>query len=153
MRHLPWLTVALLVLGIAAGVGCGGGDDNGGDSVPATAAERAAVGQLRYCFEGAGALTARPREQIAELDRTPSGPETGDAERVLVAYWPDTGDVAHIYYARDAEGAQQVAENLSSALADDLSGGVEWKGRLIVVPDEESPPSEDEALLASDCLP
>jgi hypothetical protein len=150
-RRFRWITVALLALGFAAG--CGGGDSGGGDA-PATPAERAAVGQLRYCFEGAGALTARPGEQIPALDRTPSAPEADGAKRVLVAYWADTGDAAHIYYVSDAEAAEQVAGELSERVADELAqDGVEWSGGVIVVPDEESPPSEDEALLASDCLP
>jgi hypothetical protein len=144
MTRVGWLTAAAVVLGIGAGGGCGG--DVGDSDASPTPAERTAVEQLRYCFEGAGALTAEPGKRIPQLDRTPAAPETGAAKRVLVAYWPDTGDVAHLYFAADAETAARVARDLSI-------DGVEWNDRLIVVPDEESPPSEDEALLASDCLP
>lgn len=135
--------MALLTLGFAAGCGR---DDSGGGDAPATPAERAAVGQLRYCFEGAGALTARPGEQMPELDRTPSAPEVDGAKRVLVAYWADTGNAAHLYYAADAAAAERAVEDLAAE-------SVEYRGNVIVVPDEDSPPSEDEALLASDCLP
>jgi hypothetical protein len=99
---------------------------------------------MTYCFEGAGALTAKPGAQIAELDRAPGGPELDDAKRVLVAYWADTGDAAHIYYAPDADAAKKAAEQ---------AGDADWSDQVVVVPDEESPPSDDEALLASDCLP
>jgi hypothetical protein len=134
-------TLAALVLGMA---GCGGGGD--GDSAPSTAGERNAVRQIKYCFEGAGALTAKPGDEIPELDRAPGGPELDDAKRILVAYWADTGDAAHVYYAPDAESARRAAEDAST-------DGAEWSGQVIVVPDGESPPSEDEFLLASDCLP
>ena len=144
MRRFGGPMVVAATLAFAAS-GCG--DEGGsGDEAPATPAERVAVGQLQYCFEGAGALTAKPGARIAELDRTPSAPEAGDAKRVLVAYWANTGNAAHLYYASDAAAAERAAGDLGR-------DGVESRGNVIVVPDEDSPPSSDEALLASDCLP
>jgi hypothetical protein len=154
MRRFRRLSLAALAAGFFAATGCGGGDGDGGDITPTTRAEREAVVQVKYCFEGAGALTARPGAQIAQLDRTPSAPDVDGAKHLLVAYWPDTGDVVHIYYVSGANSAAEVGKELSNKVANELStGGVEWSGRGIVVPDGESPPSEDEALLASDCLP
>ena len=132
---------------VAFGVaGCGGDDGGSKQSGPVTAGERDAVAQLTYCFEGAGALTAKPGAEIAELDRAPGAPEADDAKRVLVVYWPDTAHAAHLYYSPDAAAAERAAEDLST-------DGLEHKGNVIAVPDEEAPPSSDEALLVSDCLP
>lgn len=141
-RRFHHLLPALAALALAW-TGCGGGGD--GDSAPSTPGERNAVMQMTYCFEGAGALTAKPGEQIPELDRAPGGPELDDAKLILVAYWADTGHAAHVYYAPDADAARRAAEGAGS--------DAEWSGQVIVVPDEKSPPSEDELLLATDCLP
>jgi hypothetical protein len=126
--------------------GCGGDDGGAKSSGPVTAGERDAAAELEYCFEGAGALTAKPGAQIPELDRAPGAPESDDARRVLVVYWADTAHAAHLYYSPDAAAAEQAAEDLST-------DGLEHKGNVIAVPDEEEPPSSDEALLVSDCLP
>ena len=134
-------TAALVALVTA---GCGG-DGSGSESGPSTAAERDATAQMKYCFEGAGALTARPGEHVEQLDRTPSGPDADGAKRILVAYWADTGHAVHVYHASEAGTTQKIAESLSV-------DGVEWSDRVLVVPDAEDPPSEDEALLAADCL-
>jgi hypothetical protein len=137
--------VALVVAAIGV-AGCGGDDGGGEPSAPVTAGERDAVAQLKYCFEGAGALTAKPGAEIAELDRAPGAPQADDAKRVLVVYWADTAHAAHLYYSADADAAEQAADQLAT-------DGLEHKGNVIAVPDEEEPPSSDEALLVSDCLP
>jgi hypothetical protein len=141
-RGLGLLTLVAL-LGLSA---CGGGGSGTGSAqAPASHAERAAIGEYRYCVEGAGAKTAKPGESIPGLGDTPSGPDVSGARRDLVVYWTASGDLAHVYYAEDDATAQAAAEELGS--------GVHQKGRLVVVPDSDHPPTpDDEGLLLEDCL-
>jgi hypothetical protein len=126
------------VIGLA---GCGGG---GGSQAPSSPGERAAVAQLKYCLEGAGAITAAPGNSIPELGKAPSGQDADGAKRVLVAAWRDTKHSADVYYADSDAAAAKAAGGLGT--------GAESKGRLVVAPGRESPASSDELLLLSDCL-
>ena len=132
------LLVSILAVALAA---CG----EGGSEPPSSAASRSAAAQLKYCIEGAGGLTASPGKQVEELDGVRDAPKVNDARHILVLYWADTKDVANAYYARTDEAAAKAEDELGVK-------GVESKGKVVVVPDEDSPPSSDEALLISDCL-
>jgi hypothetical protein len=140
---------ALAILGVlvlASLNACGEGDDSDKSTeAPASAGERAAVAELKYCVEGAGAKTAKPGESIPGLGKAPSGPDVPDATRALVIYWTDTKDLAHVYYAAD--------EKVAKAAASRLGSDVKQKGSLVVVPDSANPPMpDDEGLLLDDCL-
>jgi hypothetical protein len=140
-----WMRVTglgILLLTVASGLtACGGGDDagNGGDSRPAVSkSARAAVADLKYCVEGAGANTAKP-------DEAHPAPEVKDAEPALVIFWVNTKDAADVYYMADDAAAEGAARRLGS--------GVRQKGSLIIVPDPDHPPApDDEGLLLDDCL-
>ena len=66
-RHTLPLSIVALVL---AGCGGGNGDRATQTQAPATPAERSAVAELKYCFEGAGALTAKPGRPIPEVGQS-----------------------------------------------------------------------------------
>lgn len=137
------ILLAVAVTGLA-GCGSSGSGQAGNSQAPVSAAERAAVAELKYCLEGAGALAAAPGKTIPELGNAPGGQDAQGAKRVLVAAWNDTKHSASVYYA-DTDGAAANA-------AGGLGKGVQQKGRLVVAPGE-TPLSDDEALLVSDCLP
>jgi hypothetical protein len=142
MAKLRSSALLLSILAVAvARTACG----DSGSEPPSSAASRDAAAQLKYCIEGAGGLTASPGKRVAELDGVPDAPELKDARHILVLYWADTKDVANAYYARSDEAGAKAAEDLGV-------DGVEFKNQVVVVPDEDSPPSTDEALLISDCL-
>ena len=86
---LPLSVVALVL----AGCGGGNGDRATQTQAPATPAERSAVAELKYCFEGAGALTAKPGRPIPEVGEVAAAPDVKDAKPVLVIGWPDTKHV------------------------------------------------------------
>lgn len=138
--------VIMIVAALGLGA-CGGGasDKSGSPQGPVSAGERAAVSELRFCVEGAGAKTAKPGVSIPELGEAPAGPDVPGARRALVIYWPATKDSAQAYYADD----QAVAE----AAARKLGSDVRRKDRLVVIPDADHPPTPgDEGLLLDDCL-
>jgi hypothetical protein len=122
--------------------GCGSDDRS---QAPESAAQHTDVGQLKYCLEGAGAVTAVPGKTIPELGKAPSGQDVQGAKRVLVVAWGDTKHSANVYYAD--------TEAVAASAAGSLGKAVQQKGQVIIAPGEESPMSDDEALLASDCLP
>jgi hypothetical protein len=143
--HFSWMRVTglwILLLAVASGLtACGGGDDagKGTESRPAVSkSARAAVADLKYCVEGAGAHTAKP-------DEAHSVPEVKDAEPALVIFWTNTKNSADVYFAADDAAAEAAARRLGS--------DVRQKGSLIIVPDPDHPPApDDEGLLLDDCL-
>ena len=141
---------AVLLPAVILGMtGCGGGGDGDGATrtqAPTTPAERAAVAELKYCFEGAGALTAKPGKTIAEVGEIHPAPEVKDAKHVLVIAWADTKHLANAYFAASDAAADSAAGELAAK-------PIARKGRVLIAPDSDAPPSSDEALLASDCLP
>ena len=104
------------------------------------------MAELKYCFEGAGALTAKPGRPIPEVGKVAAAQEVKDAKSVLAIGWPDTKHVANAYYAMSDAAAESAAGKLAAK-------PIGQKGRVLIAPDPEAPPSSDEALLASDCLP
>jgi hypothetical protein len=136
------LLPAAVLLGIA---GCGGGDTSQSQASP-TPAERAAVAELEYCFEGAGAFTAKPGRTIPEVGEVGAAPDVKNAKHMLVIGWPDTKHVANAYYATSDAAAETAAGELPAK-------PLARKGPILIAPDPDAPPSSDEALLASDCLP
>jgi hypothetical protein len=139
------LLPAALVLGIA-GCGGGGGDGDAQTRAPVTPAERAAVAELEYCFEGAGAFTAKPGKALPEVGDIAAAPDVKHAKHVLVVGWPDTKHVANAYFATSDAAAETAAGELAAK-------PLARKGRVLIAPDPDAVPSSDEALLASDCLP
>jgi hypothetical protein len=141
--------IALLPAVVLGMAGCGGGGYGDGTTqtqAPTTPAERAAVAELTYCFEGAGALTAKPGKTIPEVGEIRAAPAVKDAKHILVVAWPDTKHVADAYYATSDAAAGTVAGELAAK-------PIARKGRVLIAPDPDAPPSSDEALLAADCLP
>ena len=143
----PRLLVILALVAPAGLTACGGGgSDSGADTqAPASAGDRAAVAELKYCVEGAGASTAKPGQSIPAIGKAPSGPDVPGAGRALVIYWADTKDSAQVYYAASPTAAEAAARRLGSA--------VKQKDNLLIVPDADHPPTpDDEGLLLDDCL-
>jgi hypothetical protein len=136
------ILLAVAVMGLA---GCGSGDHSEPSQTPATPAERAAVGEFKYCLEGASVLTAAPGKTIPELGKAPAGQDAQGAKWVLSAGWRFTKHSANVYYA-NSDGAAANA-------AADLGKGAQQKGRLVVAPSEGSSLESDEAQLVTDCLP
>jgi hypothetical protein len=137
--------LSAVVLGMA-GCGSGGyGDSATQTQAPTTPAERAAVAELKYCFEGAGALTAKPGKTIPDVGEIRAAPSVKDAKHVLVIAWPDAKHVANAYFAASDAAAETAAGELAAK-------PIAQKGRVLIAADSDARPSSDEALLASDCL-
>jgi hypothetical protein len=139
----------LLAVAAVAIAGCGGGYGGGGGGTKTTAtltpAARAAAADLKYCFEGAAAVTAKPGQAVPQVGKVGDAPELKDATHILVVAWPQTKHVANAYYASTEAAAEKAAAGFAPKAIQ--------KGNVIVVPDEDAPPDSDEALLASDCMP
>jgi hypothetical protein len=136
--------VSIAALALA---GCGGGG-NGGDTKTTgaeTPAARAAAADLKYCFEGAGAVTAKPGRPVPQVGKVGDAPSLEDAQHILVVAWPATKHVANAYYAPSEPAAKKAAAGFAPKAIQ--------KGNVILVPDKDAEPDSDEALLASDCMP
>ncbi|MEX2197018.1 MAG: hypothetical protein WD844_17230 [Thermoleophilaceae bacterium] len=165
-------TLALTLAAAAAALAlpaCGGGDDDattqeaGTVTTPAELPEQVDDGTVveradfESCLEGEGLEIYPPEAQIPGADGGRLEVDLESAEQIAV-FWPESQHVADAFVAEDGEATeraeQEIVEFLSAfgGTEEQVRQFVQRAGNVIVTPDNDSGPDEDELAVLRDCI-